>query len=122
MKKETALHVLIIICFFSAFTMGFTSYPLVTMKVAGLAFIQTVVFSMVSRSRNRDNAVYHVIASMFSHTLWFFTMRELVLQDFDTVLIIFYTLFATTGSLSGVKISMWIEQKLLASADGHLKK
>lgn len=93
-----------------------------TVTLIGLAFVQNTSFSMVSRSRNRDSLNYHAIASFFSNTLWFLTMRELVKQDLDVYLFAPYALGTIAGSIFGSKISMKIEKILGASADGHLKE
>ena len=85
-----------------------------------LAYIQNVAFSVVSRSRNRDNLTYHLIAAFFSNTIWFLTMRELVLAEMTIYLFLPYTVGTVAGSLSGVKISMWIERILNARSDSHL--
>lgn len=53
-----------------------------------LAFIQNVSFSMVSRSRNRDNMTYHATCSVFSNGIWFLTMHELVAADLTYWLIV----------------------------------
>lgn len=94
----------------------------IILKILGLAFIQNTSFSMVSRSRNRDNMNYHIIASLFSNTLWFLTMRELVLADLNWWLLIPYAIGTVCGSVYGAKLSMRIEKWLGASADGHLNK
>jgi hypothetical protein len=85
-----------------------------------LAFIQNVSFSVVSRSRNRDNVTYHLIAAVFSNTIWFMTMRQLVQADMTFLLFIPYTVGTVSGSLSGVKVSMLIEKWLNARSDSHL--
>lgn len=90
------------------------------LKIFVLAFIQNVSFSIVSRSRNRDNMTYHVIAAFFSNTLWFLTMRELVVSDMTIMLLIPYTFGTVAGSVYGVKISMKIEKWLNARSDSHL--
>lgn len=87
-----------------------------------LAFAQNVSFSIVSRSRNRDNMKYHLVAATFSNSLWFFTMRELVLADLNIWLLVPYLIGTVFGSVSGAKISMKIEKYLGASTDNHLKK
>lgn len=87
-----------------------------------LAFVQNVSFSVVSRSRNRDNMKYHLIAATFSNTLWFLTFRMLVLSKMSFSLFPFYVVGTVFGSIFGVKISMLIEKFLGASADGHLNK
>jgi len=87
-----------------------------------LAFAQNTAFTMVSRSRNRDSLDYHAVASLFSNCLWFLTFRELLVRDFPLDLFTFYALGTIAGSVFGAKISMFIERKLDASADGHLNK
>lgn len=87
-----------------------------------LAFAQNVSFSIVSRSRNRSSLKYHLIASIFSNSIWYLTFRELVTRDMTFLLFIPYTIGTVAGSLSGVKVSMWIEKWLGADSDSHLKK
>lgn len=87
-----------------------------------LAFIQNISFTIVSRSRNRSNKKYHLIASFFSNTIWFLTFRELVQADMNFTLFIPYVAGTMIGSVTGMGISMWIEKLLGASADGHLNK
>lgn len=86
-----------------------------------LAFIQNISSSIVSRSRNRNNMKYHMIASFFSNTIWFLTFRELVKADMSLVIFVPYVLGTMIGSVTGAKISMKIEKWLGASSDGHLK-
>ena len=82
-----------------------------------LAFAQNISFTLVSRSRNRNNMTYHMICSFFSNTIWFLTFRELILADFDYVMFVPYVIGTMTGSVTGAKISMWIEKKIGALAD-----
>lgn len=86
-----------------------------------LAFVQNVSFSIVSRSRNRNNMKYHMIAAFFSNGIWFLTFRELVRADMTLILFIPYTIGTITGSVYGAKISMWIENKIGAISDAHVK-
>lgn len=94
---------------------------LAVVTILGLAFVQNISFSIVSRSRNRNNIRYHVIAASFSNGIWFLTFRQLILADMNFVLFIPYCLGTVAGSVFGVRISMFIEKLLGASADGHLK-
>lgn len=87
-----------------------------------LAFVQNVSFSIVSRSRNRDNIKYHILAAGASNTIWFLTFRQLILADMNYMLLLPYMIGTVAGSVFGVKISMKIEKWLGATADGHLKK
>ena len=91
-------------------------------KLMSLAFIQNITFSLVSRSRNRDNIRYHIIASALSNTIWFLTFRELILADMNLYLLPFYAIGTIAGSVFGVKISMRIEKWLGATSDGHITK
>jgi uncharacterized membrane protein YfcA len=93
--------------------------PLITMFFLALA--QNISFSVVSRSRNRDNMSYHMVAAFFSNTIWFLTFRQLVRADMNVTLFIPYCAGTMLGSVVGVKVSMLIERLLDATADGHLK-
>ena len=85
-----------------------------------LAFAQSVSFSIVSRSRNRNNITYHIIASIFSNGIWFLTFRNLILSEMNLLLFVPYTIGTVSGSVTGVKISQWIEKLLHAESDSHL--
>ena len=91
-------------------------------KLFILAYLQNVSFTFVSRSRNRNHMGYFLIASIFSHSLWFFTFKELVKGDMDLILFIPYLVGTILGSMTGMKTSMRIEKWLNASSDDHLKK
>lgn len=90
------------------------------LTILALAFLQNISFSIVSRSRNRSNLTYHLIAATFSNGIFFLTFRELVLTQMDWVLFIPYTIGTVAGSLLGAKISMWIEKRIGATSDGHV--
>lgn len=83
----------------------------------GLAYIQNIAFSIVSRARNRDNQWYHAVAAVGSNFIWFATFRLLVIEEMDWILAVPYTFGTVAGSLTGAKVSMWIEQKIGARAD-----
>ena len=91
-------------------------------RILVLAFIQNITFSLMSRSRNRDNKTYHAIAAVLSNGIWFLTMREMVLSEMSASLILPYIVGTTAGSLYGVNLAMWIEKKIGATADGHVKR
>lgn len=82
-----------------------------------LAFVQNISFSIVSRARNRNNQTYHLIAATFSNGVWFLTFRELVLADMNALLFIPYVIGTVIGSLTGAKVSMFVEQAIGAVAD-----
>ena len=99
---------------------GMTSTIIAMVTILLLAFIQNISFSIVSRSPNRNNMRYHLIAAFFSNTIWFITFRQLVKADMTLLFFAPYCCGTMLGSVFGVKISMWIEGKLGAAADGHL--
>jgi hypothetical protein len=87
-----------------------------------LAYVQNISFSIVSRSRNRNNMKYHLIASFFSNTIWFLTFRELIKADMSFSLFIPYAIGTMLGSVTGAKISIRIEKWLGATSDSHIEK
>lgn len=90
--------------------------------LAVLAFVQNISFSVVSRSRNRNNLKYHLIAAFFSNGVWYLTFRSLVTAGMTLDLFWWYCAGTMFGSCLGVKISMKIEKWLGIGSDDHLKK
>lgn len=88
--------------------------------IAALAFVQNVSFTLVSRSRNRDNMYYHMICAVFSNGIWFMTFRELILNDMTWLFFVPYVIGTVSGSLFGAKVAMWIERKIGALADAKV--
>lgn len=86
-----------------------------------LAYAQNIAFTLVSRSRNRSSILYHVVASVFSNGVWFLTFRVLIVNNMDFMLFIPYTIATVSGSVTGQKVSMWIEKKIGATSDEHVK-
>ena len=80
------------------------------LTILALAFVQNISFTMVSRSRNRDNMTYHAICSVFSNGIWFATMHLLVVSDLTWWLLAPYVAGTVAGSLTGATISMKIER------------
>lgn len=64
---------------------------------------------------------YHIIAATFSNTIWFLTMRQLVVSDLTLMLLLPYTIGTVAGSVFGVKVSMFVERLIGATSDGHIK-
>lgn len=62
-----------------------------------LAFVQSISFSIVSRSRNRNNLLYHIIAATFSNSIWFLTFRQLVLSEMNLLLFLPYCVGTVFG-------------------------
>ena len=83
---------------------------MIELTILLLAFAQNISFTMVSRSRNRDNMTYHAICSVFSNGIWFLTMRELVVMDLSYWLLMPYVVGTVSGSLFGASVSMKIEK------------
>ena len=98
------------------------SYLIASLTLLLLAFVQNVAFSITSRSRNRNNFKYHLIAAFFSNALWFLTFRALVTRDMSLQLFPWYCAGTMVGSVVGVRISMWVERLVGAESDSHIKK
>lgn len=98
-----------------------TEYILASFTLLLLAFVQNVSFSIVSRSRNRDNLRFHLIAAFFSNSIWFLTFRHLVTRDMSLALFPWYCVGTMFGSMFGVRISMIVERWVGATSDGHMK-
>ena len=90
-------------------------YETITLGVtiAAIAFAQNTSFTMVSRSRNRDNKTYHAICSVFSNGLWLLTFgllgAELLLKD-NYIMAVPYIIGTVSGSLFGASASIRIEK------------
>jgi multidrug transporter EmrE-like cation transporter len=81
-----------------------------------LSFLQSVTFTMSSRARNRSNYKFNLACTVVSSSVWFLTLREILL-DPTLGLLIPYVLGAGIGTLIGTKVSMLIEHKIGAKAD-----
>lgn len=78
-----------------------------------MAFCQSVSFSIVSRSRNRNSKMYHFIAAILSNGVWFMTLKYLAITNgMNWQLFVPYTIGTVGGSVTGQSVSMWIEKKL----------
>lgn len=82
-----------------------------------LAFAQNISFTIVSRSRNRNNFTYHLVAAILSNAVWFATFHYLVTAEMSWWLFVPYTIGTVSGSLAGAKVSMWIEKQIGAKSD-----
>jgi len=102
--------------------LAFSSNYLFLAYLAALSAAQQVSFSIVSRSRQRNNMAYHVIASIFSNSVWFLTFRQLNLKNWTNELYAPYALGGAIGSVTGAGVSMGIEKKLGISSDSHVMK
>jgi len=80
------------------------------------------MFSMVSRSRNRDNMWYHVTCSAIAQTVYLLVLKELIQSGVQPVIMPFYIAGMAFGSVAGAQVSMFIEKRIFASADGHLQE
>ena len=74
------------------------------------AYCQNIAFSVVSRARNRDSHLYHLIAAVASNGVWFLTFKLLVTSNMDWRLFVPYTIGTVAGSMTGSKVSMHIEK------------
>lgn len=91
------------------------------LTLVAVCVVQNVCFSLTSRSRNRDNKLYHAGAAVGSNGVYFATLAYMVSLDLAPWLVVPYIVGTVNGSLVGADISMWIERKLGATSDGHLQ-
>lgn len=83
-----------------------------------MAYAQNLSFTLVSRSRNRSSFKYHIAASVLSNFTWFITAKYLIVTHGMTwTLMLPYTVATVAGSVTGQKVSMWIEKKIGAVSD-----
>lgn len=85
-----------------------------------LSFLQSVTFTMSSRARNRNNYKYNLFCTVVSNSVWFLTLREVVL-DPSLTLLVPYIVGAGFGTLLGTKVSILIEHKIGAKADEDMR-
>ena len=76
-----------------------------------LSMAQNILFTMVSRARNRDNEIYHIVCSVASNGVFFLTFHHLTIAEFDIYLIAPFIVGTTAGSVIGSRVSKFIEVK-----------
>lgn len=89
--------------------------------LVAVCVVQNTAFSLTSRSRNRDNKLYHAAAAVGSNGVYFATLAYMVSLDLAPWLVVPYVVGTVNGSLVGADLSMWIERKIGATSDGHLQ-
>ena len=77
-----------------------------------LAYAQSIASTMSSRSKNRDSMKYNAYCAAFSNAIWFLTMQQLVVSNLSLYLLLPYVAGTVAGSVTGAKVSMWIEIKI----------
>ncbi len=89
--------------------------------VLGTVFMQ-ISFSLISRARQRDNALYHLLASMCSNGSWFFVLHMVAtMAKGDLRLFVPYAVGTAIGAFIGAWFAMLIELKVGALADTFVK-
>lgn len=109
-----SVFVLLLVTIFAVLYLGNVE---ILFALAGLSALQQISFSVVSRSRQRNNMTYHIIASIFSNGVWFLTFRQLQIKQWTDELFVPYALGGTIGSVTGVGLSMGIEKAIGASSE-----
>ena len=97
----------------------FNSGALAVLGIVGFGIAQQISFSIVSRSRQRNNMMYHIIASIFSNGVWFLTFRQIQHQEWLLALYVPYAAGTAIGSIMGVGVSMGIEKRLNIVSDSR---
>lgn len=75
-------------------------------------FIQNLVFTTVSRARNRDKLWWGFIASIASNGVWIFVIRELIPKLEQIDIVILYIIMTSIGSTFGMWVNRKIEKKI----------
>lgn len=91
--------------------------------LSALAFVNTIASSMSSRSRVRNNILYHLVAICGSFALAFFMFRTVLRSHISLGLLPGYMMGTALGSIVGGWLSIRVEQRLgaLADEDIHAK-
>lgn len=111
-KNLVPLKSIAVLFLAAAVSIIFSDNRLLLIILTSLSAAQQIAFSLVSRSRNRNNMAYHIVASIFSNGVWFLTFRQLHIKNWTPELYIPYAIGGAIGSVTGVAISMGIEKKL----------
>lgn len=82
-----------------------------------ICFFQNVMFVFVSRSRNRQDSLYHFLSALGSNGIWFLVFAQLVPQHMPVDLLIPFLGGTTLGALFGAHVAIMLEKKLGARAD-----
>lgn len=90
--------------------------------IVAFAVAQQISFTIVSRSRNRSNTLYHAIASIFSNGVWFLTFRQINHMQWTPETYIPFATGSAMGSITGAGVSMKIERAIGATSDAIPKK
>lgn len=77
-----------------------------TLKMLGLVILQNASFTLVSRARNSNSILYHMIASVLSNGIWLLVIRQVVLNLDNYVLMITYLIGSVIGSVGMHYIAM----------------
>jgi len=100
-------------------SIGIFGASAILLTLAGLSSGQQLAFSMVSRSRQRNNITYHTVAAIFSNAVWFLTFRQLQVERWTPELYLPYAMGGIAGSVAGVGVSMGIEKALHIKSDSR---
>lgn len=99
-----------------------TSQIWIPTSIMVLVLLDNMFFSLVRRSRNTDNAAYHILAFSLHGLMWFILFKNLSLNNMALVLFFPYSFGSVLGGLIGQNLSLHIEKFLGASIDGHLNR
>lgn len=87
-----------------------------------LAFLQNISFTFVSRSRQKDNFNYHLVAAIGSNGVWFLTYSQMIKHGMPISMLPVFLSGTALGSLFAAYESGKIEKLLGATADATKKK
>lgn len=80
-----------------------------------------ISFALVSRARQRNNALYHLLAAILSNGSWFFMLHLVAaMAKNEFRLFVPYAVGAAVGTFVGTWLAMQIEVKTGALADRYI--
>ncbi|MBX4190228.1 hypothetical protein KW791_02960, partial [Candidatus Parcubacteria bacterium] len=97
------------------------SAPMAILVILGLAFVQSIAYSLQSRSAVRNSNLYHIGAAIFSSLVFFTTRQLLITKNLPFILLPAYVFGTVTGATYGKKISQKVE-KLIDARTGPSDK
>lgn len=75
------------------------------MVILILSFLQTILFTLLSRARNRDKVSNVIITSILSNGVFILTLGYITLHGVDLITGVLYVVGSTSGSVAGIKLA-----------------
>lgn len=86
-----------------------------------LVIMQNASFTLVSRARNSNSLLYHLIASVLSNGLWLLVIRQVVMNLESTTMMVTYLIAAVIGSIGMHYVAMRFFEKKKETVKTNLR-